>query len=80
MADVAQQLHVASLRAQLASERSEKDHLLDEITAPSTSEERKYEAIFRYSLVNSDSRKIARNLDMFEDQKWAVEPVVLQRT
>jgi len=57
--DVAEQLSADALRARLASERSEKDQLLDEMTAPTTTEQRKYEAIFRYSLVNSDLRKIS---------------------
>ena len=64
----AQQLNLETLRAQLASEQLEKYNLLNEITAASTVNERKCEAIFRYSLVDSDLRKITRDLDMVESK------------
>jgi hypothetical protein len=69
MEDVAQQLNMDRLRAQLESEQREKATLLNELTAASTTAKRKYEAIFRHYIVVSDLRKIARDLDMFESRR-----------
>ena len=66
MEDITKQRNVDWMRAQLESERLEMAELLNEIIAAPKKNNRKRAAIFGYSIVVSDLRKIARNLSMLE--------------